>query len=124
MPTPAHVLTMKPMNKGEAAEQLACDYLQKQGLHLLEKNYRSRQGEIDLVMQQGDSLVFIEVRQRSNTRFGGAAASVTTKKQEKLRLTALHYLQHKAPRANARFDVVAVQGDNNQQHIEWIRNAF
>lgn len=123
MPTPAHVVTTKPTNKGEAAEQLACDYLQQQGLRLLEKNYRSRQGEIDLVMQQGDSLVFIEVRQRSNTRFGGAAASVTTKKQEKLRLTALHYLQHKAPRANARFDVIAIQGDNNQ-HIEWIRDAF
>ncbi|HEX5637876.1 MAG TPA: YraN family protein [Gammaproteobacteria bacterium] len=117
-------MTTKPTNKGEAAEQLACAYLQQQGLRLLEKNYRCRQGEIDLVMQQGDSLVFIEVRQRSHARFGGAAASVTTKKQEKLRLTALHYLQHKAPGANARFDVVAVQGEQTQQHIEWIRNAF
>ena len=124
MPTPVHVVTTKPTNKGEAAEQLACTYLQQQGLRLLEKNYRSRQGEIDLIMQHGDSLVFIEVRQRSSTRYGGAAASVTTKKQAKLRLTALHYLQHKAPRANARFDVIAIQGDNNQQHIEWIRDAF
>ncbi|MDQ1363853.1 MAG: putative endonuclease [Pseudomonadota bacterium] len=112
------------MNKGELAEQLACTYLQQQGLHLIEKNYRCRQGEIDLVMRQGDSLVFIEVRQRSDARFGGALASVTTKKQEKLRLAALHYLQHNAPRANARFDVVAVQGTSAAQHIEWIRDAF
>lgn len=117
-------MTTKPTNKGEAAEQQACIYLQQQGLRLLEKNYRCRQGEIDLVMQQGNSLVFIEVRQRSHNRFGGAAASVTTKKQEKLRLTALHYLQHKAPGANARFDVVAIQGDNSRQQIEWIRDAF
>lgn len=75
-------------------------------------------------MQHGDSLVFIEVRQRSDTRFGGALTSVTTKKQEKLRLTALHYLQHKSPNANARFDVVAIQGTDSQQQIEWIRNAF
>lgn len=114
----------QPTNKGEQAEQLACSYLQQQGLRLLEKNYRCRQGEIDLVMQHNGNLIFVEVRQRSDERFGGALASVTTKKQEKLRLAALHYLQHKAPRANARFDVVAVQGNTTQPHIEWIRDAF
>ena len=122
--TSAPAVTTIPANKGQMAEELACRYLQQQGLNLIEKNYRCRQGEIDLVMRQGDSLVFVEVRQRSQTGFGGAAASVTAKKQEKLRLTALHYLQHKAPRAHARFDVVAVQGDTTQQHIEWIRDAF
>lgn len=124
MPTPAHDVMTQPTNNGEQAEQLACVYLQRQGLRLVEKNYRCRQGEIDLVMQHGDSLVFVEVRQRSDVRFGGALASVTTKKQEKLRLAALHYLQHKAPRANARFDVVAIQGNTAQQHMEWIRDAF
>lgn len=117
-------MTTKPTNKGQLAEQLACNYLQQQGLKLIEKNYRCRQGEIDLVMQQGDSLVFVEVRQRSQSGFGGAAASVTVKKQEKLRLTALHYLQQKAPRADARFDVIAIQGESTAQQIEWIRNAF
>ena len=117
-------MTTNPTNKGDAAEQKACAYLQQQGLRLIEKNYRCRQGEIDLVMQHGDSLVFIEVRQRRDLRFGGALTSVTVKKQEKLRLAALHYLQHKAPRANARFDVVAVQGTDTQQTIEWICDAF
>lgn len=117
-------MTTPPTTKGAQAEHLACLYLQQQGLKLLEKNYRCRMGEIDLVMQQGDSLIFVEVRQRSNTRFGGALSSVTLKKQGKLRLAALHYLQHNAPRANARFDVIAVQGDITQQQIEWIRDAF
>ena len=117
-------MTTNPTNNGKPAEDLACIYLQQQGLELLEKNYSCRQGEIDLVMRQADSLVFVEVRQRSDARFGGAAASVTKKKQDKLRLTALHYLQHKAPRANARFDVIAIQGKPSQQQIEWIRDAF
>lgn len=124
MPTPFPVVTTKPTNSGQAAEHLACKFLQQQGLQLIEKNYHCRQGEIDLVMQHGNSLVFIEVRQRSDAHFGGALASVTTKKQEKLRLTALHYLQHRAPNANARFDVVAIQGADTQQQIEWIRDAF
>ena len=119
-------MTTKPTNKGQDAEHQACVYLQRQGLQLLEKNYQCRQGEIDLVMQDPahNSLVFVEVRQRSQSRYGGAVSSVTEKKQAKLRLTALHYLQHKAPRANARFDVVAIQGTAATQQIEWIRNAF
>lgn len=75
-------------------------------------------------MQHGDTLVFVEVRTRNSTRFGGALASITAKKQEKLRRAALHYLQQHAPAANARFDVVALQEHESTADIEWIQNAF
>jgi putative endonuclease len=116
--------TPTTQSKGQQAENLACQFLQTQGLKLIARNYRCRCGEIDLVMRQGTSLVFVEVRLRNNTRFGGALASVTAKKQEKLRRTALHYLQQHSPNANARFDVVALQGNSLNPDIEWIQNAF
>lgn len=107
--------------RGQAAERLALDYLQRQGLRLRESNYRCRAGEIDLVMSDGASLVFVEVRQRSNPRFGGAAASVDAAKQRKLIATARHYLQATGTDSPARFDVVAIDAAGTPQ---WIRNAF
>lgn len=106
---------------GEAAEQRACRFLQSQGLRLVERNYRCRHGEIDLVMREGGELVFVEVRYRRDARFGGAAASVDAGKRARLIAAGLHYLQSKAPGANARFDVIALEG-GRQPH--WIRNAF
>ncbi|MDH5485222.1 MAG: YraN family protein [Gammaproteobacteria bacterium] len=110
--------------KGQLAEQLACNYLQHQGLTLLDKNYHCRQGEIDLIMQDKTTLVFVEVRFRKNNLFGGASASVTQKKQHKLHTTALDYLQKHGKNSNARFDVIAITGDIKVEHIEWIKNAF
>ena len=80
-------------NKGQAYETKACLYLQQRGLTLLQRNYRSRHGEIDLIMQEADSLVFVEVRYRRSNRFGSGAESVSYHKQARLIATAAHYLQ-------------------------------
>lgn len=107
--------------RGQAAEQRAAAFLAANGLTEIERNYRVRGGEIDLVMRDGEHLVFVEVRYRSRGDFGGAAASVTSAKQARLALAAEHYLQRSGGLAPCRFDVVALQGD---QDPEWIRDAF
>ena len=111
-------------NKGKQAESIACEYLIKQGLRFLEKNYYCRQGEIDLIMNHNDTLVFVEVRYRKNNHYGDAKESVTYKKQQKLHTTALHYMQKHGHDRQARFDVIAITGENKQTHFEWIQNAF
>lgn len=111
-------------SKGKAAEELACHYLKQNGLRLIEKNFHSRFGEIDLIMQHDNTLVFIEVRYRKNQDFGGAKASITPRKQSKIRKTALYYMQKKGREFNARFDVVAMTGENQSLAYEWIQNAF
>ena len=112
---------MRQPDKGAQAERLACRFLQDKGLVLLERNYRSRYGEIDLVMRDATLIVFVEVRYRNSLAFGGAAASVDWKKRKRLVATALYYLQRRAPQGNARFDVVAL-GPGSR--IEWIPAAF
>ncbi|VAX11959.1 hypothetical protein MNBD_GAMMA24-2484 [hydrothermal vent metagenome] len=111
---------------GQETESLACRYLQAQGLRLLERNFSMPQGEIDLIMQEGQSLVFIEVRYRRNNNFGSGAETITRNKQRKLLATAARYLQRNPLRAEqpARFDVVSIQMENNQPLINWIKNAF
>jgi putative endonuclease len=111
-------------NAGIAAEQLAATFLLNNDLKLIAQNYHCRFGEIDLVMQDGKTLVFVEVKLRSSNQFGGAAASITPQKQQKLILTAQHYLQtQKLGDVACRFDAVLLQKADLQQ-IEWIRNAF
>lgn len=105
---------------GADAEQLAAHYLQQRGLKLLQTNYHSRYGEIDLIMQDGDTLVFVEVRLRNNPGFGGAAASVDARKQDKLIKTAQHYLCTLKKVPPCRFDVVALEGDT----VNWLKSAF
>lgn len=116
------------LNKGQLAENMACQHLQQQGLTLLQKNFHSRFGEIDLIMQHQHTLVFVEVRYRKNHDFGGPAASITPAKQEKIHKTALYFMQKKGRELNARFDVLAISGDDlhtpQQLNIEWIKNAF
>jgi putative endonuclease len=109
-------------NSGNEAEKLAATYLQQQGLTLLETNYRCRFGEIDLVMRDGDALVFVEVRLRSNANFGGAGMSITPHKQQKLVRAAKHYLLSHSS-TSCRFDAVLMDKVDTQ-HIEWIHNAF
>jgi putative endonuclease len=95
--------------------------LQRQGLRLVERNYRCKGGEIDLIMHTpAGELVFVEVRQRASRAFGGAAASVTGTKQRRLVLAAQHYLARLARVPACRFDVVAIDGGR----LEWIENAF
>lgn len=106
---------------GGEKERLACDYLLGEGLRLLERNYRCRRGEIDLVMRDAGTLVFVEVRFRASTRFGTPAETVDIHKQRRLAATAAHYLQRQPTTLPCRFDVIAVSGANK---IDWIRNAF
>ena len=112
---PAH------LQKGEAAEEVAQQYLKSQGLILLERNYHSRFGEIDLIMQDANTLVFVEVRYRKNTHYGGAASSISYQKQQRIRKTAMTYLQKNGCNYPARFDVIAIEGD---MKVSWIKQAF
>jgi putative endonuclease len=115
---------MDSSTRGREAETLAWEYLQTRGLRLLQRNYRSRRGEIDLVLQDQDSLVFVEVRYRRESRFGSGAESVDRRKQSKLIACAQHYMQAYPGMARqpCRFDVVSVGGHGDS--IEWIRDAF
>lgn len=81
-------------------------------------------GEIDLIMRDGDTLVFVEVRQRRNARFGGAVASVTATKQRRIVQAARAYLMRLPSPPPCRFDVVAITGDGAEPQVEWIRAAF
>jgi len=113
------------LSRGRKAEDVACAHLQHQGLLLEARNYRSPYGEIDLIMRERDTLVFVEVRFRKTPDFGTAAETVDARKQAKLRATAEHYLQH-TPRASkkpCRFDIVAISGDG-EDSLSWYRNAF
>ena len=108
---------------GDDAEIAAERYLQQRGLSLIERNFRTKMGEIDLIMYDNDTLVFVEVRYRKNAAFGGAAASVDRRKQRKLINTAHYYLMCHAKYATVacRFDVISLDANN---HVEWIKNAF
>jgi len=111
---------------GRQAEQQALRYLEARGLRLLECNFRSRHGEIDLIMREADCLVFVEVRYRRSHAYGGAAASVDRNKQSRLVSTALYYLRCHPGSAQqpTRFDVVALTARDGATDIEWIRDAF
>ncbi len=110
--------------RGNAGEDLALAHLQAAGLALIERNYRTPGrggGEIDLVMREpGGTLVFVEVRARTGTAHGGAAASVGAVKQRRIVLAARHYLMRHATPPPCRFDVVAIDGDR----VEWLKAAF
>ena len=108
--------------RGEQAETLAADFLRKAGLRIAGRNYRCRFGEIDLIARDGKTLVFVEVRSRANTAYGGAAASITRAKREKLLKTARHYLAGITPTPPCRFDAVLLSGE--PPRIEWLRNAI
>lgn len=110
------------MNSGLQAEQWAVQHLQQQGLKLVAQNYRSRFGEIDIIMQDKDVLVFVEVRLRRNGNFGGAAASIDTRKQQRIIHTAQHYLGSLKSTPPCRFDAVLI--DVESKKFEWLKSAF
>ncbi len=110
---------------GKLTESLACKHLQSQGLVLKECNYRCKLGEIDLIMQDGNTLVFVEVRYRKSHHYGSAAESVNARKQGKLLLCAKHYLSAKKNHHQAcRFDVISLNGPLQAITIDWIPDAF
>lgn len=111
---------------GKAGETLAAEYLTQIGYTILERNYRSRTGEIDIIARQGKTLVFAEVKTRKTAAFGSPAAAVTVKKQAQISLVAQEYLtRHNLFDRPARFDVIAVLApDGKKPQIEIITNAF
>lgn len=115
---------------GQKGEQVAALYLQRLGYEILERNLRTRQGEIDLIALDQQVLVFVEVRTRTTAAFGSPAESVDWRKQKKLRELALAYLQRQARRIPAfRFDVIAItcptiSADEDQLKIEHVKHAF
>lgn len=113
--------------RGDAAEALARRHLEQQGLRLLAQNWRCRLGELDLVMLDADTVVFVEVRYRRHSAWGGAAESVDARKREKLSRAAQHFLQQESRWAKypCRFDVIAINADSQAPaQLDWIQNAF
>ena len=110
---------------GEQAEHLACDYLRQQGLILITQNYHCRRGEIDLIMQDQHTLVFVEVRYRKSARFGSALESIDQRKQAKIITTAEDYLlQNQHDFSSYRFDVIAITPQQPTPDITWVKDAF
>ncbi|MGH8124738.1 MAG: YraN family protein [Rhodanobacteraceae bacterium] len=111
---------------GTRFEQRAQEHLERAGLKLVERNWHSRFGELDLIMRDADTLVFVEVRYRRHARFGGSAASVGPDKRSKLIRAAGGFLQAHPRLAPlpCRFDVVAFDGDADAPRCEWQRGAF
>lgn len=107
---------------GVDAETMAAAFLEKRGLKIVARNYRCRLGEIDLIARDGATTVFVEVRRRASSQFGGAAASITGTKRLKLVKAARHYLSRLRAVPQCRFDALLIQGEPPE--IEWIRDAF
>lgn len=118
--------TPNPREIGQRAENLARDFLISRGLELVATNYRCRRGEIDLVMRNEETLVFVEVRFRRRSNYGSGAESIDGRKQAKLIATAQHYLKEHARSLDnpCRFDVVSISMDHGHDEVEWIQNAF
>lgn len=109
-----------PGARGREAEDRALRYLVQQGLRLVTRNFRCRGGEIDLIMQHGCELVFVEVRSRASASHGGAAASITARKQARLVLAAQIFLQRYRHLPPCRFDVIAIEGTA----LHWLRGVI
>jgi putative endonuclease len=107
--------------RGKSAEDQAHDYLIKQGLKPVCRNYRCKQGELDLVMRDQQALVIVEVRYRKSAIYGSALESVTTSKQTRIIAATHHYLANQALDCPLRFDVIAITGIGE---INWVKNAF
>lgn len=108
---------------GAEAEALAEQFLTRKGLKLIQRNFRCRGGEIDLIMKDGSGLVFVEVRLRTHKGFASAAESVASRKQQRVILAAQHYLATLGSTPPCRFDVIAMDA-LDAARINWIRDAF
>ncbi len=115
-------LPRQTAEKGRAAEEIAARFLVRHKLKILERNYRVRGGEIDLICEDGRTTVFVEVRLRTSQQFGGSAASITSSKQARLVLAARHWLLAHGER-DCRFDCVLMDAAD-ESRIEWLKNAF
>jgi len=110
---------------GQMGQDLAEKFLQAKGLKTLERNFRTKRGEIDLIMQDQSSMVFVEVKSRNNRNIGGGEEAVHQEKQKRLSILALHYMQiRKKSHQRARFDVLTVALAQDPPTIRWYPNAF
>jgi putative endonuclease len=105
--------------RGREAEGRAAAFLESRGRRVVGRNFRVRGGEIDLIVADGPTTVFVEVRQRSRSDFGGAAESITASKRRRIVLAARHWLARHGD-TDCRFDCILIDGE----HLEWIRDAF
>ena len=111
--------------QGNDGEQLAMQHLKRQGLEIVEMNYRFGHGEIDIVAREGETLVFCEVKTRRNDEFGLPEFAITSRKQQQIRKVALGYLyEHELKAQDCRFDVVAIRFDKGVPLINYLKNAF
>ena len=110
---------------GRAAEDLAAGYLQRQGCQVLERRFGCRVGEIDLIVEDEGVVVFVEVKARRGSRYGGVLCAVTARKRRRIITTARVFLGGRRWRARrCRFDVVGVRLQGGNAEVEWIRDAF
>jgi putative endonuclease len=118
-------MSLMRIRTGKRGEELAAAYLTKAGYRIVERNYRCRFGEIDIVAEEGETLVFIEVKSRRSVAYGEPQLAVSHQKQKKISRIAMHYLQERQFHHRfARFDVVAVKLLPSGNRIEIIPNAF
>ena len=122
----ARIRAARRRRSGQVAEDAACAALMRAGLRVVARNVGFRLGELDLVMRDGDTLVFVEVRFRQRTDYGSGAASVDPRKQQRMARAAALYLSRAASgrQPACRFDVVEATGDPDAPRLNWIRDAF
>lgn len=113
---------------GKLGEEAAQNYLKKQGIRVIEINYRNKYGEIDIIAKEKDTIIFAEVKSRSSIKYGFPCEAVNIKKQQKIKTVALFYLQNQCiKKYKIRFDVIEVYFDENRKtvkDVKFIRNAF
>ncbi|GAA5096819.1 YraN family protein [Wohlfahrtiimonas larvae] len=114
----------EPQIIGTWGENLAREYLESQGLHFVMRNYLCKMGEIDLIMQDNQTLIFVEVRVRNTKLHGNPLESITVQKQRKVRKTAERYLQQVNHQGGARIDVIGIDTSMAPPVITWVENAF
>jgi putative endonuclease len=109
---------------GKDGENIAAAFLKKKGFSIIEKNYRTAFGEIDIIAQDRDVIVFVEVKTRSDITFGHPFEAVNPKKREKIRKVALCFMKSRKKESPARFDVMSITKDRGETRIEHIQDAF
>ncbi len=118
-------MTRHKQRAGRRGEELAVRHLRRNGYKIMQRNFRTRLGEIDIIARHKDALVFIEVKTRGSLRYGDPKFALTRKKKRTISMVALEYLkQQSSPQTRARFDVVTVLTDGERPEIEVIANAF
>ena len=110
--------------KGKCGEEIAAEFLEKQGIKIIAKNYRTKFGEIDLIGFDKSTIIFIEVKLRSNDNFGSPVDAVTQAKLKRIYNSALWYISEHKSNYDYRFDVIAIRKDNIKRcyHLEWFKN--